>query len=86
MFKMTDELKDRYNDEINFMNADNMFYALDSLINREGLDNILKEEYETEEEALSGYVSKSSAIRFSCDAIEHYVKAILIMIGSNWDE
>ena len=84
--QMTEELRQKYNDTINFMNADNMFFALESLVNEYGLDYILKKEHEDEKSLIESYVLRSNAIRFSCDTIEHYVKAILIMNGSSWDQ
>lgn len=86
MFKMTEELKDSYQNLINYLNADSMFKALDQIINEHGREFILKETHDTEEDCVRSYVARSSAMRYASDAIEHYAKAILIQNGHTWDD
>lgn len=45
MVVMTDELIRKYQNEINYSNADSMFNALDTIINQYGRDFILQEEH-----------------------------------------
>lgn len=86
MVKMTEQLKNNYQDLINYSNADTMFMALEQIIRENGKDFILKEEHETEEDCIRSYVVRSNVMRFASDAIEHYTKAILIQNGHTWDE
>ena len=50
MIRMNEQLKNNYQNLINYSNADSMFTALEQIINQNGKDFILKEEHETEEE------------------------------------
>lgn len=86
MVVMTNELIIKYQNEINYSNADSMFNALDTIINQYGRNFILQEEHKNEEECVKSYVARTSAMRFASDAIEHYIKAILIQDGHSWDE
>lgn len=86
MVVMDEELLGKYQNYINYSNADGMFDALEQIINKNGRDFILREEHETEEECVKSYVERSKAMRFAMDAIEHYAKAILIENGSTWNE
>ncbi len=85
MLKITEEMIENNQNFINFENADSMFEALDSIIKAHGSEYIFKREHEIEEDCLRSYVLRSSVMRFSCDACEHYAKAILIQNGSSWD-
>ena len=75
MVRMTEQLKNNYQDLINYSNADNMFMALEQIIRENGKDFILKEDHETEEDCIRSYVVRANAMRFASDAIEHYAKA-----------
>ena len=86
MIQMNDTLKEKYQNLINYENADIMFNAFENLIRTYGKDLILKTYFETEEECVNNHVIKSSVMRFATDSIEHYIKAILIQNGSNWNE
>lgn len=86
MIRMNEQLKNNYQNLINYSNADSMFTALEQIINQNGKEFILKEEHETEEECVRSYVARSNAMRFASEAIEHYAKAILIQNGHTWDE
>lgn len=86
MVRMTEKLKNNYQDLINYSNADNMFMALEQIIRENGKDFILKEDHETEEDCIRSYVVRANAMRFASDAIEHYAKAILIQNGHTWDD
>ncbi len=86
MIRMSEELINSEQNLINYSNADNIFKALEQILITYGRDFILKEEHETKEECVKSYVARSNAMRFACDAIEHYAKAILIQNGHTWDE
>ena len=86
MIRMSEELINSEQNLINYSNADNIFKALEQILSMYGRDFILKEEHETKEECVKSYVARSNAMRFACDAIEHYAKAILIQNGHTWDE
>ncbi len=86
MIRMSEELINSEQNLINYLNADNIFKALEQILMIYGRDFILKEEHETKEECVESYVARSNAMRFACDAIEHYAKAILIQNGHTWDE
>ena len=86
MFVMNEELLSKYQNDINYANADNMFDALERLVNRYGRDFILEKYHLTEVDCVKSYVVRSNAIKCACDSIEHYIKAMLIQDGHTWDE
>ena len=86
MVAMSEELKNKYQDYINYSNADTIFVSLDVLLKAYGRDFILQREHETEEDTVKSYVLRSSIMRYASDSIEHYIKAIIIQNGSTWDE
>lgn len=86
MVVMDESLLSKYQDEINFTNADNMFIAFDGLINRYGRDFILQTEHDSELDCVRSYTARAHAIKCATDVIEHYTKAILIKQGHTWDE
>lgn len=86
MTKMSEELKNKYQNLINYSNANTMFMSLDNLLKVNSREFVLQREHKTEEEAVKSYVLRSSAMRFASDAIEHYAKAIIIQNGGTWDE
>lgn len=86
MVKMSEDIINRNQDLINYLNADNMFLNLDNILKEYGKDFILKEEHDTEEECVRSYVVRSTVMKVATECIEHYAKAILIQNGHSWDE
>lgn len=65
MIKMDENLKNKYQDVINYENADSMFTALDNLLKENDRKFVLTEEHDTEENCIRSYVLRSNAMRYA---------------------
>ena len=86
MVRINELLIQQNQDFINYVNADSMFNAMKKIIEENGRDFILKEEHQTDDDCVRSYCVRSQVMRYACDAIEHYAKAILIQNGSTWSQ
>lgn len=86
MVRINEQLISQYQNVINYNNADSMFNAFVRIIEENCREFILKREHDTEEDCVRSYGMRSAVMRFACDAIEHYAKAILIQNGHTWNE
>lgn len=82
--EMNDELLQKYQNVINYENADIMFKELKKLLDENGPDFIFETQHKTEEDCVKSYVLRANVMRFASEAIEHYCKAILIQNGKTW--
>ncbi len=71
---------------INFTNASFAMDDLNSFLDRYGIDYIMQDDFSSEEECCVNYVVKARTIKLATEAIELYIKAILIHKGHRWDE
>lgn len=85
MVKMSKDLLDEYLDEINFTNADYMFESMEQIIAFYGMDFIIREDHPTKEDCVRSYMARCAAMKSACEAIEHYIKALLIQNHTSWD-